>query len=468
MRALLVLILCLTSCSRTAPSAQAHEATFPAGSPMADSIRFVYSVYLLPGHPQREFEAEVSRLIKTRYKPLKIVSTLPSPPSEPVVSPHFVTDAQKSYTPPTIESLKYRGVGLSEQQEQELQKSREAIILEFAHPKASVWTGLRTANHLIEDVARHTGGLILDEETRQVFAPDAWQKRRINSWPTMVDVPRVSQQFTIDEYPLGEFHREVTLGMAKMGLPDLVVQELPQAQSDPVSNLINSVAQLLAEGQAISASGRLRLDIDSIKNPAFRENTPLWLKPNALAQACVLLKPGKKDEGDPNNRLMELSADLYSGSDPHAKLDNLLSSLFGWEESTTKVRHTEELLQESKKEKAKLPELRKAFLAGLGPGEYIELKAPFKTPSGGNEWMWVEVTRWRGKTITGALDNDPAEIPDLRAGQVVDVWQDDVFDYIRRFPDGHTEGNTTAAILKNLEQGTEQPLRTRGEMPDCD
>jgi len=133
-----------------------------------------------------------------------------------------------------------------------------------------------------------------------------------------------------------------------------------------------------------------------------------------------------------------------------------------------KVRHTEELLTESKKEKARLPELRKAFIAGLGPEEYILVKAPFPTPEGHQEWMWVEVTRWRGKTITGTLENDPAEIPDLHAGQVVQVSEDDVFDYIRRFPDGHKEGNTTGAILEKLEQGTEPALRSRGEMPKCE
>ena len=82
--------------------------------------------------------------------------------------------------------------------------------------------------------------------------------------------------------------------------------------------------------------------------------------------------------------------------------------------------------------------------------------------------MWVEVTRWRGRTINGTLENDPAEIPDLHAGQVVEVLQDDVFDYIRHFPDGHNEGNTTGEILKKLEQGTEPSIRARGEMPECD
>ncbi len=464
MRALFVLILLLTSCSRTTVPAEAHEDTLPAGSAMADSIRFTYAVYLLPGGNNNS--QEISRLI-ARYKTFKLVDEIPEHQSGMVVSAHFITDVQKAYAPPSLDSLKYRGEGLSPQQEQALEKSRDAVVLEFAHPKASVWTALREATILVVDLARRTGGLIFDEETRQVFTPDAWKKKRIDSWPASVEVPRVSQQFTIDVYQLGEYDRAVTLGLSKMGLPDLVLQELPESSSGQAGNVINYVAQRLAEGQELTTSGKLRLDLHAIVNVPERDDALKSLKSGALATACLFLKPGKRDDGDPKNRLIEISADLYSGPDPHAKLENLFSSLVGAEDHEVKVQHTEELLQESQKAKAKLPELQRAFLAGLAPGEYIMLKAPFKTASGGNEWMWVEVTRWRGKTITGTLENDPSEIPDLHAGQVVEIWQDDVFDYIRHFSDGHTEGNTTGAILEKLQQGTEQPLRSHGEMPKC-
>jgi len=63
------------------------------------------------------------------------------------------------------------------------------------------------------------------------------------------------------------------------------------------------------------------------------------------------------------------------------------------------VRHNEELLAASARAKAKLPELQKAFTAGLQPGEFIDLKAPFPTPDGGTEWMWVEVTSWKDDKI---------------------------------------------------------------------
>jgi uncharacterized protein YegJ (DUF2314 family) len=164
--------------------------------------------------------------------------------------------------------------------------------------------------------------------------------------------------------------------------------------------------------------------------------------------------------------LIELSGELYSGPDPHARQDNMLSSLFGWGDLARNVEHTPEVLAERDRERAKLPALHKAFDSGLQPGEYIQVKAPFTIPEGGHEWMWVEITHWSRKTIVGILQNEPVEIRALHAGQIVQVQEDDVFDYIRSYPDKHTEGNTTGKILERLES-MPRSAPAHAEMPDC-
>jgi hypothetical protein len=57
--------------------------------------------------------------------------------------------------------------------------------------------------------------------------------------------------------------------------------------------------------------------------------------------------------------------------------------------------------------------------------------------------------------ITGLIENEPFNIPDMHGGQIVEVHEEDVFDYIRQYPDKHREGNTTGEILRKLneEQG---------------
>jgi uncharacterized protein YegJ (DUF2314 family) len=104
-----------------------------------------------------------------------------------------------------------------------------------------------------------------------------------------------------------------------------------------------------------------------------------------------------------------------------------------------------------------LPELYSRFNTDLKPGEIILLKAPFKTRTGGNEWMWVEVSHWKNKIIRGVLENDPELVPDLHAGEVVEIREEDVFDYMHKYPDGRREGNTTGEIIQKMEKDPISP-----------
>ena len=83
------------------------------------------------------------------------------------------------------------------------------------------------------------------------------------------------------------------------------------------------------------------------------------------------------------------------------------------------------------------------------------VKGPFKTASGGNEWMWIEVVRWKGSKIEGILENDPFQVPNLKAGARVEVEEDSIFDYIYRHADGTREGNETSALIEG--QGNPKP-----------
>jgi uncharacterized protein YegJ (DUF2314 family) len=119
----------------------------------------------------------------------------------------------------------------------------------------------------------------------------------------------------------------------------------------------------------------------------------------------------------------------------------------------THVEHDDKVLAASRKARESLPALRAAFQAGLEPGEMLLVKAPFPIPDGGREWMWVEVTAWKGDAIRGVLRNEPTYIPDLQAGQEVEVSEKDVLDYKRKLPDGRVvEGDVTAAAIKAAEK----------------
>lgn len=438
-----------------------------AGSPQfSKSIRFEYAVYLLPNHTIRP-DAVAREFLAKRYPALKLVDQVPDDPASTFVSVRIQGDVSRKYAPPSLESLSYFGHGLSSEQARALRKSDEAIILQFAHPAAEVWSALYAANNLIEGLARQTGGLIWDEATREVFSAEAWHTRRLASWPDAKSVPLVSAQTAIHVYPNDSMLRAITLGMVKMGLPDVVVEDVPRSSENQVGDILNLFSQALAEGTAAHVGSQFKLDLSSIKNGAARDPQLHSMKRNAKGFGILSLAAGRHDEGDPDNRLIEIRFDAYKGNDSYAKQDRMLSCFFGAEDSVKTIDHTEELLAASRKARESLPNLRKTFNDGIAPGESILLKAPFSKPDGGHEWMWVEVTRWHGNRIQGLLQNDPVEVRDLHAGQMVDVHEEDIFDFIHVFPDKRVEGNTTGEIIQKMDEEPDAPARSSSPQPDC-
>jgi uncharacterized protein YegJ (DUF2314 family) len=424
----------------------------PAGSPQAGPIHFQFAIYYAKPPATDPMAVLRGRLAKLGGGP-KLLRAMPTPAqaSEPVLFANWnTTTVLQDYRAPSLEMLQRFGRGLSREQAEALQKADRALVLDFAHPAQQSSAAMLKALQLAQQVARDTGGLLWDEETREVFTPDAWQAKRIDSWSG--NVPDMAQQTVIHAYRSDTLVRAITLGMSKFGLPDVVVSDFSWSSNRAIGNLVNMFAQALGEGAALPRAGQYDLDVRALRHAAARDPLLANLKPNASATAKLSLVHGKWEDGDPRNRLYEIRFDRYAGPDRYAQQTAMLVAAFGADEdSVTRLKHNDELRAASKAANARLPQLREAFAKTLQPGEYILVKAPFATRDGGNEWMWVEVAKWNGDTIEGLLKNEPVDVPSLHAGQMVKVSQAKVFDYARRHPDGREEGNETSKIIMRMQ-----------------
>ena len=416
-----------------------------AGALMDDHIMFEFAIYYLPT-PTKEPLGELDTFLKGKFKGFEKVEKISPPKTGRAIAARVVTNVEESYAPPSFESLRYSGRGLSHEQARAVQGSKAVLLLDFAYSREHVWDGMRAALELTSTLANATGGLLWDEETRQLFTSEEWNKQRVADWTE--NIPDLSKHTVLHAYPSGEYVRAITLGMAKFGLPDIIIDKFSWSLSRNIGHVINLFGQVIAEGATITKDGEFDLDLGAIQNPKVREPQVNSLKSHATSVALLSLKKGVWEKGDPKNRLIEITFDRYPGPDVHAKQEKMLGSFFGWEDSLIPVKHDEELLEASRRAKGKLPTLRTAFGTGLAPGEYIYVKAPFKTSGGGDEWMWVEVTSWMGDKIKGLLQNEPFNIPNLHSGQIVEISEANVFDYIRRYADGKVEGNETGKIIE--------------------
>jgi uncharacterized protein YegJ (DUF2314 family) len=414
-------------------------------------IAVEFAVYYAPKAqmPPLDIFVEEAR----RYPGLSRVADVPKErPTKPIMRAHVERNVRERYPVPDMAAMRYFARGIDQPTAQALQASEEVLIVDFLYPAAARLEAIKSAQQLMVAVAERTHGFLWDEETRELFSAEEWRRRRIDSWTEIF--PDIAKHTVIHAYEDNGAVRAISLGMAKFGLPDIVVEDFAWSRNNQVGNLINFLGQTWLESGRTPAMGRVHLDTRSIQTRSVREFAKVIALNDPPGTADLILKAAAPEDGDPRNALVGISFDAYPGKDVSTRLDQLVSQLFGSApDPVSRVKHDEELNRASEKARAQLPALAKRFREGLTPGEYLMLKAPFKTSGGGTEWMWVEVRSWpTSGSISGLLRNDPQDVPGLRAGQGVEIKEAQVFDYLLTKPDGSQEGNSTGAVIQAMQR----------------
>lgn len=420
---------------------------FPAEAWQRKAVGFAIGLYYLK-IPATD-PAKAARILAADKRfALKIVDHLDkTAQNQALLSANFSSNVAKEYAPPSIESLRYFGRGLSQEQASALQKAPRALILGFAHPSQQNTAGLLRAEEFVLELAKQEDAIIWDEETREAFTPEAWEKNRLRTWEG--GIPDVSKQIVIHAYNNAGRTRAISLGMARFGLPDLVINDSVWSLNRPLGNTINALAQQLVEAGPPDDKGALNLKIAGLRHVGIRKRLSEGILSGGKGEGGLRLLETMAEAGDPDNALAVLSFDTYPGRDVTEHQTNFVIAVFGAQpDEVVYTKHDAALRAASAHARSQLPALQKVFLSGLTPGEHLLVKAPFTTRDNGREWMWIEVTEWNGDQIKGMLRSDPRNVPGLKAGQMVGAHQSELFDYLRVFPDGRTAGNETSKLLK--------------------
>jgi uncharacterized protein YegJ (DUF2314 family) len=398
----------------------------------------------MPAPPSGARTNEARELVRTTFPGLKLQATLDAltPPSAAVLALDVAT-----LPPPDAKTVALFGRGLDAERGKEVAGSKGVLALAWNLDADPKFEKLRKAEALAGDVAAKSGGVLWDAETREIFSVSAWKERRVDGWEG--DLPEVGHHFVIHYYANEDRHRVVTLGLVKLGVPDLAVSDVPQHQASEMQTLVQAIAQLLVEGAAVGGDGRLDVNLSAIRHGRARADL-LAASPTGAHRTNVTLAIGKQEDGDADNRLVDLRFDGHPGATEAERQAAAVKALTGAsEDQPTRARASDaELEAVAARVQARLPAVAAAFKKGLPVGDRISVKAPFDTDNGGVEWMWIEVTAWDGRKIQGSLSNEPRSISRLSLGAKVEVAQAAVADYLWRKADGTHEGGESAEILK--------------------
>jgi uncharacterized protein YegJ (DUF2314 family) len=354
--------------------------------------------------------------------------------------------------PPSLDVLEHSARGLSDIAQQALQNPGAISVIETAGPNAQAVKTYRATLEAVIALEKTGRGVIFDSETRESFSQQAFAKR-LEDWTD--DTPLVQRHVTLHAYLDGELTRIVSLGMQRFGLPDISTKGVSASELDAMSMLLNVTLQTMFERPNVAEVGHLDVDVEKLVSApmvsAFKSTT----FKNASGKASLDALAVPPEPGDADNRLIEV---VFPG--PRATLQErhaaLLMRVVGAkEEAMYRANHNDDsVIAASKRAQSKALTYKSKFAAEHLPNEAMLVKAPFTTTNGGTEWMWVEVVSWKGTKIEGVLQNDPFEVPSLKAGARVTVEEASIFDYIMKRPDGTIEGNETSKLLQGGPKAT--------------
>lgn len=314
--------------------------------------------------------------------------------------------------------------------------SRWETTLHFEYDAADARASLRAAGALLATAAGRFDAAVYDAQTRQVFTAAAWRTRLAT--PAAVIA---SAETVVHLYANGGRYRAVSLGMARFGLPDVAADDVDGPDMQGMGRLVGATVAALVADPVVGPAGAV-----AVPNTAHADG--------GAGSVPVRLVRAAPEPGDANNRLVAIEPADPPGASPQARQRALLA---GFGDAPAVVMGAspddEALRAASERARAQIPRLRALVQGGLPDGATLRVKAPFRTASGENEFMWVLVRSWSGGALRGTLLDAPLDVPSLRAGEDVTVREADFYDYYLEGPEGGVDGNETSALLRRRQGG---------------
>lgn len=240
-----------------------------------------------------------------------------------------------------------------------------------------------------------------------------------------------------------------TAGLRRLGLPDLVVGGVSEAQEAEVGVALNATAQAVAEDglRERVPVDRLQVLPSAIAGCAVEGSAHLRYARGRLSDGSGALAEltwrGSVDCGPAEAPLVEAPA----AEAPAAEAPAVEAPAAEAPAAEAAPRTLEEA-QAAAHRQLRGP-VRAAFRGEGAELESLYVKAPFTTPEERVEWLWVEVESWEDPALmAGRLASAPRLEVGVGQGEAVEVPVDYVFDYLLRYRDGREEGNGTAAFVQ--------------------
>lgn len=308
-----------------------------------------------------------------------------------------------------------------------------------------------TARGVATGIAESLGGLLVDLFTPTVLdlvdaresLPDEWGAVTLTEW------------LLVPQSPGDRGFWFTTKGLARLGLPELQILDVPPMLASPVTAALSGIAA------ALVAQWTGALDEHDTPPPFVQLPTHLKVSENDVALAYstppsgggstrVRLRLDPPSSPDDSTFLTVVPPDDY----PHSAgefVATMSAALFGATESHIRwTTANDEMERAMATARAGLPQARARFIAGaIAAPRHLIVKHGLPVPDGGVEYVWSAVTAWPVPERLNAVSMSDAESdPTFRSGRPVHIGADAVVDWAVWIDgEGVIEGGWTNRLL---------------------
>jgi uncharacterized protein YegJ (DUF2314 family) len=337
-----------------------------------------------------------------------------------------------------------------------LAEARTIVRLRLSLPE---FPGLDYLVHMMRfaDAVRSlAGGVVQDAVSHTLWGADAWSQATRDFAEAFVD--HQIQFELLDEGGTVWLH---THGMQKFGLPELEMEQVPEALAASARRLMTLVVEAILETMSRGVDVRYPLTLGDSAVCVDLEERPRDDEGHFPAGSLMLLPfCGDLDRRDPetwNAVLAQLPAGTVHQTNevmPEALPEAAPEQVADPGEpvdSPPPARPTHEELRDRlvnahRRARRDLGAFRKSFEENRETLVHA-VKVGFPTQGGKYEWMWVSLDAWRSGSIEGHLENTPILRTDLLRGTRVQVTERDIFDWAIAQGGSVVSGAYTEGIL---------------------
>jgi hypothetical protein len=300
--------------------------------------------------------------------------------------------------------------GLSAAQRARVKKLPHVVVVHVSTGTGQRQLALRTAIALAGALADKLDGVVWDQLLERFESPQAFDAHAITE-PFGEPTFRRDRIELLYEPKEPGIVRILTSGLSRWGQPDIEAASVPTAATERVGEIVLGVAAAVAEG---APDGPIALTRDDLAHARGKDYAADAGMP-AAEKVEIDVVSVHAESGDPNDFLARIQGP--AGDSAMAMVD-LAERFFGPVLAASPGNDAMNARQ--KQAQADLAAALAKWSAGRGSGTRLLVQLPFPIPpDAGSESMWIEVTGFNARTVTGHLMDEPLGATDVHFGDEV-------------------------------------------------